>query len=561
MLWAIWTERKDMSNQEYSGTKNRVYTLYRVSTLGQVEKDDIPMQKTKCRAFAEEKGWMIVKEFAEKGVSGYKVAAKDRDAIQEIQKAAVAGKFDILLVFMFDRLGRRDDETPFVVEWFVKCGIEVWSCMEGQQRFDSHVDKLMNYIRYWQASGESLKTSIRVKTRLSQLTGEGCYTGGSYPFGYRIVKQGRLNKKGQEVYDLVVDENEAQIIRLIFHKYADEGYGAQRLCHWLYEQGITSREGKGFPNTTINRIIKNRIYIGVLKNGETEIKLEHLRIIDNALFARAQTVMDSRVNKHRSIPMNNKGKSLLVGKIYCAHCGNRLTISTSGHKMKNADGQEGYITRLRYQCHYQVRHPGECDGQSVYVASRVDAIVDEILRLKFSEIKAASKAEILKKQGERDLRAARLRLEKAEKQLQFHEEDQRDFQNEVLKVIRGESKLSMGFLNSAIEQTEKSIEADKKAVESAQLNLEQIEELAAARNEELDEIITWADIYSNASLERKKMIVGQLIKKVCISRGYLVSVDFNITFEELQRAIVGEYAEETGICTTFLPAIRLQTSA
>jgi hypothetical protein len=86
MLWAIWTERKDMSNQEYSGAKNRVYTLYRVSTLGQVEKDDIPMQKTKCRAFAEEKGWMIIKEFAEKCVSGYKVAAKGRDAIQEIQK-------------------------------------------------------------------------------------------------------------------------------------------------------------------------------------------------------------------------------------------------------------------------------------------------------------------------------------------------------------------------------------------------------------------------------------------------------------------------------------------
>ena len=164
-----------MSIQDYCGPKNRVYTLYRVSTLGQVEKDDIPMQKTKCRAFAEEKGWTIIKEFSEKGISGFKVAAKDRDAIQEIQKDAVAGKFDILLVFMFDRLGRRDDETPFVVERFVKCGIEVWSCMEGQQRFDSHVDKLMNYIRYWQASGESLKTSMRVKTRLSQLTGEGCY--------------------------------------------------------------------------------------------------------------------------------------------------------------------------------------------------------------------------------------------------------------------------------------------------------------------------------------------------------------------------------------------------
>lgn len=92
-----------------------------------------------------------------KGISGYKVSAKDRDAIQEIQHDAALGKFDILLVFMFDRLGRRDDETPFIVEWFVKNGVEVWSAMEGQQRFDNHVDKLMNYIRYWQASGESLK--------------------------------------------------------------------------------------------------------------------------------------------------------------------------------------------------------------------------------------------------------------------------------------------------------------------------------------------------------------------------------------------------------------------
>ena len=67
---------------------------------------------------------------------------------------------------MFDRLGRRDDETPFIVEWFTKQGIEVWSVNEGQQRFDTHVDKLMNYIRYWQASGESLKTSVRTRKRL-----------------------------------------------------------------------------------------------------------------------------------------------------------------------------------------------------------------------------------------------------------------------------------------------------------------------------------------------------------------------------------------------------------
>ena len=116
----------------------RVYCLYRVSSMAQ----DIPMQEQACRDFAKQQGWTIVEEYAERGVSGFKVSAKDRDAIQDIQKAAVEKKFDILLVFMFDRLGRRDDETPFVVEWFVQNGIEVWSVNEGQQRFDSHVDKL-----------------------------------------------------------------------------------------------------------------------------------------------------------------------------------------------------------------------------------------------------------------------------------------------------------------------------------------------------------------------------------------------------------------------------------
>ena len=67
----------------------RVYALYRVSTLGQVEKDDIPMQKQCCRDFAEQKGWTIVKEFSEKGVSGYKKSAKDRDAIQQLRQAAI----------------------------------------------------------------------------------------------------------------------------------------------------------------------------------------------------------------------------------------------------------------------------------------------------------------------------------------------------------------------------------------------------------------------------------------------------------------------------------------
>ena len=71
----------------------RVCCLYRVSTLKQVEKDDIPMQKQRCHEFAAQMGWDIVREFSEKGVSGFKVSAKQRDAIQEIQREAALNAY------------------------------------------------------------------------------------------------------------------------------------------------------------------------------------------------------------------------------------------------------------------------------------------------------------------------------------------------------------------------------------------------------------------------------------------------------------------------------------
>ena len=200
----------------------RVDCLYRVSTTKQVDHDeqnqaDIPVQRKACREFAAKMGWTIVHEEQENGVSGYKVSANDRDKLQLLKERAEQGKFDILLVFMFDRLGRKSDETPFVVEWFVKHGIRVWSVNEGEQRFESHTDRLTNYIRYWQADGESQKTSIRTKTALGQMVQEGRFRGGSAPYGYRMAPSGIFNKRKHEVYKLEIDEDEARVVRMMFN--------------------------------------------------------------------------------------------------------------------------------------------------------------------------------------------------------------------------------------------------------------------------------------------------------------------------------------------------------
>ena len=164
----------------------RVRCLYRVSTVKQLDKNDIPMQRIECMNFIKTMpDWELDKEYIEKGVSGYNKRLEDRDVLQEIRKDALNKEFDVLLVFMFDRLGRRDDETPFVVEWFYDHGIEIWSTQEGRQRFDERTDKLTNYMRYWMSAGESEKTSMRVRAKQRQMIEDGINITSVPPYGYK----------------------------------------------------------------------------------------------------------------------------------------------------------------------------------------------------------------------------------------------------------------------------------------------------------------------------------------------------------------------------------------
>lgn len=123
----------------------RVYCLYRGK-----DQESILMQKNTCYDFVEKKGWNIVGEEQEIGVSGYKVSADDRVKLQRIRKAAEQGEFDILLVFMYDRLGRNLNETPFIAEWFTKKGIHVWSVYEGEIIDGDDAERMLDYIRFWQ---------------------------------------------------------------------------------------------------------------------------------------------------------------------------------------------------------------------------------------------------------------------------------------------------------------------------------------------------------------------------------------------------------------------------
>lgn len=526
--------------------KERVCCLYRVSTDKQVDYNDknqadIPMQRRKCHQFADQMGWVIVHEEQEDGVSGHKVRAENRDKIQTIKELAKQGKFDILLVFMFDRIGRIADETPFVVEWFVKNGIRVWSTQEGEQRFDNHTDKLTNYIRFWQADGESEKTSIRTKTALGQLVEDGGFKGGLAPYGYDLAKSGRFNKRKHEVYELAVNESEAAVVRIIFEKYVHEGFGAQRIATYLNNLGYRARSGKMWHHASIRGIICNLTYTGVLRSGDSRSQvLPHLQIITPELFEAAQHIRTSRANsveQERRVPLNTRGQSLLAGNVFCGHCGSRLSLTTNGKAYPCKDDPNRIVKRVRYVCYGKTRKQTECDGQTGYTAHTLDGIIDKLVRQIFERMKAIPQSEIVnvrykEKMDERKalLHSVRADYTKAAGELEM-------LRAEVIKSLRGESAFSQSLLGSLIADAETKCLEVQLQLEAAQAAYDEGQAVLASLNAQYDDIISWADMYDTASMEAKKMIVNCLIKRVEVYRGYKLHIDFNIDFEQFSAGL------------------------
>ena len=519
----------------------RVCCLYRVSTGKQVDYNsnneaDIPMQRKACHKFALQKGWEIIHEEQEDGISGHKVRAENRDKIQTIKEMALKKQFDILLVFMFDRIGRIADETPFVVEWFVKNGIEVWSTQEGEQRFDNHTDKLLNYIRFWQADGESEKTSVRTKTSLGQLVEAGHFKGGIAAYGYDLVKSGRYNKRKHELYDLKINDNEAFVVKIIFDKYTEEGYGAQRITTWLNNHGFRARTGKMWHAATIRGILCNLTYTGVLRSGESRSEvIPELQIISQRQYERAIKIMKERSDRKKAnptVPLNTKSKALVSGKVFCGHCGSKLNLTTSGRYRMRKDGTLDTTKRIRYACYGKTRKQTDCDGQTGYTMHILDDIIDSIIKDIFAKMRGVSKSDVInaKYSNELELRKTRLSMLNADYSKEHNNGNL--LKSEVVKSLRGESSFSTEILSELIAESERECERLAMLCEEAKKEVNDTENLLRELSNNYDELISWAELYDEVSFEKKKMIVNLLINKIEVCSGYKVNIKFNFNFEQ-----------------------------
>ena len=512
----------------------RVVCLYRVSTLGQVDHDDIPMQKLACREYAQtHPDWEIVKEISEKGVSGYKISTNERDAIMEIKKMAMAGQFDVLLVFMFDRLGRRDDETPFVVQWFVSQGIEVWSTKEGEQRFDNHVDKLLNYIRFWLASGESEKTAIRVRTKHSQMVQDGQWRGGLVPYGYRLAQHGRTNKKSQPVPDLEIDPQEAAVIQQIFSLICNEGFGTNRVAQWLNDHDIkTKRNTTLWRGTAVRAILGNPVYIGILRFGdERSGPFENLRIIPDDVYERTLSIVKERAPKakdNRSTPLRTNCNGLLTSLIFCADCGNRLAYGHSTIRRCNSTGTHIYH-REYYRCYRKLSSPNSCQGQSTYTAHVIEQPVLDMVHGFFTNIRNSTRADLLEMANQRVCSVLQSAFEEAESEFDKAHKEMSALEDEAMKALMGTSQLDPSIINSMIPKCRARLDGAKSRMDAAREKMEQEKASLANQARQYKQYLSWADAFDQANTETKHMIISQLIERIEIGRNNHINIRFRLT--------------------------------
>lgn len=103
---------------------------------------------------------------------------------------------------------------------------------------------------------------------------------------------------------------------------------------------------------------------------------------------------------------------------------------------------------------------------------------------------------------------------------------------EIIQVLRGESTFSKELLSGMVSEAEAKAAALQKQLTTAQTAYNEGQAVLNALNAQYDDIISWADMYDQANLEAKKMIVNCLIKRVEVCRDYKLHIDFNIDLEQ-----------------------------
>lgn len=356
--------------------RKKVYIYTRVSTTMQVDGFSLDGQTTEIEAFCGYNNYEIIGRYCDKGKSGKTIAmrAEFQRMLDDIQLHK--DNVDYVIVYKLSRFGRNLADTISSLQILTDHNVALRT-VDGSIDTSSAMGRLITSILAAVAEMEVENINEQTFLGRQQKAREGKWNGGFAPFGYRLT-----DRNGPNPDTLVIDEEEAKIVRMIYDLYTQKQLGVAGIVTELDTLGIRKTPRKNSTLTRMNRkfitdVLSNPVYCGKIAYGRRHmdkpdrktgkrktVKPEeyiladglHEAIISEEQFQEAQRIKTSRAPMCVKRP-DNEHVHLLSTLIKCPCCGGRLYGNTTRKKKKGTDGE--YADYYFYACKHRLKVNGQ----------------------------------------------------------------------------------------------------------------------------------------------------------------------------------------------------------
>src|SRR5437667_1713203 len=238
------------------------------SDVADAEKS-VTRQIALAKGFATERGWQVIEEYVDDGISGQESAKLVNRA--RMLADATQGKFSVVIVRDYDRISRDDREGPSFVYMLRDAGVEVWEYVSRAPiKVDRAMDRTMLNMKASFAAHEAEAASVSTREQKREKASRGEIADGRV-LGYRTVGEAKARRRE-------IDPAQAEIVRRIFNLCA-EGKGLLKIAKTLNAKGVpnpTGQSRKGstksaayWSTTGIREVLHRDLYRGVVVYGRT----------------------------------------------------------------------------------------------------------------------------------------------------------------------------------------------------------------------------------------------------------------------------------------------------
>lgn len=447
-----------------------------------------------CADFCKQRGLTVIDTYCDRHISG---RTDERPEFQRLIADAKRKKFEAVVVYKTDRFARNKYDSAVYKRELKRNGIQIFYAAEAIP--DGPEGIILESLMEGLAEYYSAELAQKIKRGMHESALKCQSTGSGRPLGYRVDEQKHFQ----------IDPESAQTVQTIFEQYI-KGESNAAICELLNSRGLRTAQGKPFNKNSINRIIKNRKYIGEYRYHDIVVEGGMPAIISKDTFNLAQAEMERR--RTRKAPKSPKAEYLLAGRLFCGHCkGPMQGVSGTGKS-----GNKWYY----YYCGNTRGKNKTCDKKQVSRDRLERAVVDFTVRYILQE-------DVLEELA-RKVHAAQERQNDTASEIAFYEKKLADNKKSIANVLRAiESGAATQTLPARLQELE-----NEQAVILGELSFLKGKHLAFTEDQILFALMKHLEPYPGESeQDYRRRIISDFVSEVYLYDDRLL-IYFNISSED-----------------------------